>query len=1803
MNKTIKRLLSLSLALLMIISIIPTQTFAATVKNPFESGTVNSNVFLDALSHLGYKTSQFTANGKYGSSVPASDRTKIGYNASGATGLEISSGKPNISAFQSNGLCCASYASYVYFNYLPNVYGLDMSKFAKPSNPRSTSAWHDACEKWVSSGNATKKNINVSTNISYMTALDNVAIGAILIFKDSSGYAHTGIYAGIKNGKHFQTNVGNSRGPEIQLIEGFNKNGNYLTLEGTYTPKIVEDNFPGSVAVKKVDDTGKAVSGAKIGVYSNSACTTKVAEVTTNANGVAIYGFVNGNHTLEAGTTYYFKEISAPQGYDLNSQVASVIVKEGDIAYASVNIVDNRQGKISITKYDDSGAKLGAGYVFGVYSDKACTTQVTTLTTDANGSATSGWLSAKTYYVKEKSLPSSDKTHKLNTNVYTVTVTKGGTVAVNSGKFVNNLMRGNAQVIKTSEDGIVEGFTFKLSGTSDSGENINITAKTDSNGVASFGSLLIGTYTVEELNTPNRYVAPASKTIKVTNGDNASVSFNNVLKRGSLKVIKSAEDGLVKGITFRLTGTSLSGAPVNMTAVTDSHGVAMFNDVLISGNSPYVVEEVDTAVKYVIPANQNGAVKWNEVTELTFSNILKKFTVQVTKTDRETGVAQGDATLQGAVYGIYNDGSLIDTYTTDENGKFTTSQYACGDKWTIKEIKPSEGYLLDDTVYAVGANPELYILENNSTSNAVTEQVIKGKIHITKLAVKDKNEVGVPETGAVFSVRLKSTGALADTLTIGADGTATSIKLPYGTYIVHQEKGWEGYKNVSDFEVFVDENEKTYSYILNDYIYSSYIKVIKQDAETGKNIAYSGAGFHIYDSKGNLVTMEVTYPTHVVIDTFYTDENGILITPMELNYGSYTLVEVKAPYGYVLDSTPVAFTVDSTTIVEDGGLMTVTVIKTDYAQKGSITVTKQGEVFWNVLQSDGKYQAEYAIKGLSGAVFEIYAAEDIITLDGTVRYKKGEKVDTVTTDSTGKAISKELYLGKYFVKEVKAPYGYVLNETANEVELTYGGQTEEVVSANTTFMNDRQKASISFKKQMEINSDFGIGNNGEVLNVKFGLYANENITAGNGTLIPKGGLIEIATADKNGNITFKSDIPYGHYYVQEIATDEHYILDGTKYLVTFSYAGQTVNSVSLTINDGMVLNRLRMGKASVLKTDEFGTALQGAKFGLYTSADSKKPVKTSVSDKNGKFEFTDIPYGTWYVKEIEQPTGFILNENVFPVTITDNGEVVKLTIENTYLRGTITLTKVDEEYPENKLTGAIFTVYEDTNKNGVYDNADKAVCTLNEQNEGVYTSDSLIYGRYFVKETKAPTGFVTDTNAYEVFIETDGAVYTVANIEDGCFINAPALGSLKIVKTSEDGIVEGFKFRVKGTSITGHAFDEIFVTDKNGEILIENLRIGNYTVTEIDVADRYITPDSVTVSVETDSVAVANVYNTLKRGNVKVIKTAEDNIIEGIKFHLYGTSLSGEVVDAYAVTDENGIAIFEDILISDENGYIVEEIETADRYLIPEKQTVNVLYGETAEIEFYNELKHGNITLTKVDNEYRDMLLSGAEFEVYYDVNDNGVFEEDIDVLVGTMDETEKGIYLIENVRYGGYFIHEKTAPNGYISDIGYYYVSVTENGETVVCENKEGTGLFINGIKRGNILIVKRSEDGKVEGFSFRVTGNGVDMIVVTDSEGKALIENLRTDSEYLVEEVDNEASKGYIIPEAARVIIADDMTITVYMYNALEKKVEIPNTDASLKQTDTIVCAAFFIVFFAVIGFIIPSKKKRSDNSKNKK
>lgn len=1000
-----------------------------------------------------------------------------------------------------------------------------------------------------------------------------------------------------------------------------------------------------------------------------------------------------------AGGKHWRIESSGSEGVVINNKtdgktatamnMSAFRITKNDVKFEITKVLaSDRTVKISGTsKVDGTVAK------YGVYTDKACKNKVGEITIGKDGTG-SIQLPEKKYYVKEISAPTG---YSISEEVFAL--------KADENIFVTeDFTRGKIKVNKTADDGIVSGREFKVTGNDGS----SYTKKTKANGVAEFSGLKVYntstgkaiTYTVSEINVDTRYEVPKAQNVTLTSGDvdlTVNVKFNNQLKTGSIKINKQSEDNQNGDREFTITGNGKT-----YTIKTGSDGVAILSDIPVynSNNEKivYTISEKNVPVRYVVPADQTATLTADATTTKTFKNILKKFTVEVTKQDSETTSAQGDGTLAGAVYGLYKDGELADTYTTDESGYFKTKEYVCGN-YTVQEISPSEGYLLDKTVYSVGAEAENYFIEHNPLSMTVTEDVIKGNIAMIKHSDDGYTQIETPEVGAEFEVYLKSAGSYEnaaeserDYLTCDENGFAQTKDMPYGIYTVHQTKGWEGTEFMEDFDVNISADGQTYRYIINNEKFESYIKIVKVDSETGKTIPYEGAGFEIYDSNGQKISMTFSYPTPTTIDVFYTNSEGYLITPEVLPYGEYSLVEVQAPYGYALDKTPVAFSVSSENAEKENSLTIVKVEKQNTAQKGKISVRKTGDIFTSVATASSAYTNEngemivnpttytpvFADGDLSGAVFQVIAVEDIVTPDGTTRAYAGDVVSEITTDENGYAETEPLYLGKYEVREIKAPEGYVQNNEPKDVELTYAGQEIAVLdTVNASFVNDYQSVEISLSKVMENDELFGIGNNNEYLSVRFGLFAAEDIQAADGTVIPADGLISEISLDENMTAVIAEKIPFGKYYVQEIATDEHYVLNGEKYLVTFEYMGQEVTTVS--IDCGQFVNELRRGKVEGIKVNESDEPLENALFGLFAvdtaEFTSENAYMTAVSDENGYFEFDEIPYGEYIVREIEAPTGYILSGESYPVTVCEDGETITIRTVNKPI--TVEVSKVD----------------------------------------------------------------------------------------------------------------------------------------------------------------------------------------------------------------------------------------------------------------------------------------------------------------------------------------------------------------------------------------------------------------------------------------------------------------------------------------------------------------------------------------------
>lgn len=966
---------------------------------------------------------------------------------------------------------------------------------------------------------------------------------------------------------------------------------------------------------------------------------------------------------------------------------------------------------------------------------------------------------------------------------------------------------------------------------------------------------------------------------------------------GTAKIVKTSEDGIVSGIPFRISGTDILGNKVDETVTTGDNG--QIKEKLLPGT--YLVKELPVD-RYVTPSAQYVTVESGQTASVHFSNILKKFRVHVIKSDADTGTAQGDATLAGATYGLFNNGDLVDTYTTGPDGSFMTRYYVCGDSWTVREIDPSTGYLLNDMVYEVGASPTLYEVELNTTENQVTETVIYGNIQLVKHTddldpdvSEDENtdepNEGVierPEAGAVFEIYLKAAGSYdaakeseRDLLTTDGDGFASSKMLPYGRYTVHQVAGEEGKAFIPDFTVFISANGQTYSYILNNRTITARLKVEKCDAETGNIIPMTGTGFQIKDlSTGEFVNQEIYYPNPETLDTFYVSDEGWLMLPEPLHTGDYELYEVAAPYGYVLSSEPVPFTIDGSEAV-------VTVTQYNMPQKGQLTITKTGEVFTSVQENDGLYQPVYEVAGLPGAVYDVIADEDIYTGDGTLRAAKDTVVENLTTGDDGTAQSGLLYLGRYRLEERQAPAGMVLNSQPEYVELTYAGETVEVTQTAVGLYDERQKVDVSLFKALETDELFGLGMNEEYKDISFGLYASDNLTAADGSVIPAGGLLEVVSVSANEaggyDASFASDLPFGSYLVKERTTNSAYILSDTEYPVVFEYAGQEAALVQILVGEGeAVPNDLLRGRVDGVKYGENPEGgetvkLAGAVMGLFQpdteEFTEENALLTVTTGQEGSFAFENIPYGHWIVKEISAPALYTVSPEEHHIYIGVDGQAIEIRVDDTLIRGRVQLHKTEavdepssvESDKENTflrfLSGAVFELYEDINGNKELDAEDTLVGTLKETDGGFHMAEDLLAKGYFVKEKKAPEGYQPDENAYYFEITEDGQTVVIENGEAGRgFTNEAYRGNLKITKDSSDGRKDGFAIEVKSAD---GSYCETFTTPKSGVIEVKGLRVGIYTVTELSnrASKDYIIPDAATVEIKADQTATVQFFN------------------------------------------------------------------------------------------------------------------------------------------------------------------------------------------------------------------------------------------------------------------------------------------------------------------------------------------------------
>lgn len=712
---------------------------------------------------------------------------------------------------------------------------------------------------------------------------------------------------------------------------------------------------------------------------------------------------------------------------------------------------------------------------------------------------------------------------------------------------------------------------------------------------------------------------------------------------------------------------------------------------------------------------------------LSLANVRTTGSITITKEDSETGaIAQGDATLSGAVYGLYarsnivhpdghtgilyTAGSLVATFPpTDANRQARLDNLYLGNYY-VKEITPSTGYLLDTKEYDVAVTYEGQDVPNVVRTSTVTEDVIKGNIRLVKhLQEKDPSAASrpqVPEVGAEFDIILKSSGVTYAHIVTDADGFAQANMLPYGNYIVRQTKGKEGYSFITDFEVFIRAHERTYSYILENLDYTSQLQVLKKDAETGELVKVAGAKFEIYNEAGKKIVQTVLYPTKYDISVFETDESGMLELPQWLGSGNYTLIEVQAPEGYILNPDPIPFKVFREYEEKDKwGDSVIRVVCEDVSVKGIIDVTKVAPVL--TAYEDGKFI--YTEERVRDVRFQIIAAEDIYRADRQTDaegnlitlYKKGDIVETLVTDPLGEASSMELPLGKYKVKEIYVPGGIYLDQEEIEVELKYEDDRTEIVFSPADFYDQRQEIEIgAFKYDTKTNK--------AIPGVEITIYANRDILDYYGNvLVKKGDAIRSIVTDNDGKADFGKDLPLNAYaaegddpdveepmyYMKETKFPVGYLPEDNTYFIYSSTPDMTVQFVKENVNvsnvhvDGII----KVTKTAPVLTgyDENGRfvytdeRIHDVKFQIIAAEDiyradcdltedgelipiykKDEVIQVLTTDKDGYAETAKLPLGKYRVKEIYVPGGIYLDQEEINVELKYADDDTEIVYEN-----------------------------------------------------------------------------------------------------------------------------------------------------------------------------------------------------------------------------------------------------------------------------------------------------------------------------------------------------------------------------------------------------------------------------------------------------------------------------------------------------------------------------------------------------------
>lgn len=1176
--------------------------------------------------------------------------------------------------------------------------------------------------------------------------------------------------------------------------------------------------------------------------------------------------------------------------------------------------------------------------------------------------------------------------------------------------------------------------------------------------------------------------------VETTNKVSLNVTWT---KQAEIAIVKNDKD----------TGNHLAGAIygvyrdkecsdlITQMPATDSKGaskvtVEKTQDVVyVKEIQPPANYQADPTV-YSVDINIGKTSTKNVLNERTYAKI------HLIKEDAETGAnPQGDATLEGAVYGLYarenivhpdgttgivhKAGDLVSTLKVDRKGDAVVKDLYLG-KYFVKEIQAPEGYLLDETEHDVECSYEGGTVPTIERTVKSTELVMKQPFQIIKAANNGETDADLLK-GAGFSAYLKSSlekkedGSYdfshAEPVILTADGKtemftdekgyACSIPLPYGTYIVRETTTPHNYKPVEDFEITIRENNPDKPQVwkvLLDKEFSAKLKIIKKDDETKKPVLVAGTEFKIYDlDHKKYVEQVTTYPTVTVHKSFFTDSQGYLILPKNLEIGHYRIEEVTAPDGYVVNKNYVEITVDSDTAYEVDGVSGDVIIEVSYEDqpvKGNLVVYKKGEML-SGFEKDFIYKEQY----LSGAEFEVRAAEDICTpdhqkdADGNriVLYAKDTLVTTITTGESGKAVAKDLPLGRYYVVETKAPEGFVLNPEPVKVALTYQDQDTPIVEAEAIVGNDRQKVSISVEKQD--------AENGRVLSgAVFGIYNKKDIQANGKVLVKADTLLQEMTSDENGMATCTLDLPFGEYYVKELKVPEGFVSSDEVLEFVAEYQGQETKIVSL-----QAVKKNEPTTAEFTKSDlTTGVELEGARLRVMDKDGNVIDEWTSEKDKPHVIKRLVVGE-TYTLHEEFAPYGYLKATDV-TFTIKDTAEVQKVEMKDEVPKGLLIINKKGEflekitlldnvkgtvehffEYITGNLSEVTFEVYaaEDIKAaDGVsadHYKKDELVGTITTDEKGIAKMEDLPVGKYYVKEVKTAHGFVLDGEPRFVDLTYRDQDTPVVTFDEEWQNNRQKI-KVTVLKKEKDtermleGAIFGLftKEDIKGRDgkvlMEAGTLIEQKTTDENGQILFKaDLPVdGIYIVKEIYASDGFVTsneekeftfeygkPEEAEVSYE---FVFENEPTT-----VELTKTDLTTEKELPGAHLKVTDEDGNVIDEWVSTEK--AHVIKELTVG--KSYTMTETKPADGYVTAESITFTV--ENTAEIQ-KQEMKDDvtKVLISKQDIAGKE--LPGAKLMI---LDADGK-------VVESWTSTEEAHY-IEMLPIGKYTLREETAPEGYL--------------------------------------------------------------------------------------------------------------------------------------------------------------------------